>query len=68
MTTMLITMEQSMITIDEIHCLHCGVDIRWIDGTWLDRETHTTCLRKSTRLHEPLLSKEEWETTDEVMQ
>lgn len=32
----------------EIQCQHCGEDIRLIDGEWLDRETHSTCLEVDT--------------------
>jgi hypothetical protein len=35
--------EQAMTTNGEVHCALCGVDIRFIDGEWLDRETHSTC-------------------------
>jgi DNA-directed RNA polymerase subunit RPC12/RpoP len=41
--------EPPMTTAGEIHCRHCGVDIRLVDGAWIDRETHETCDRR----HEP---------------
>lgn len=37
--------EQPMTTDGEIHCRTCGVDIRLIDGHWLDRETYSHCDR-----------------------
>lgn len=40
----------------EVTCRHCGEDIRFIDGAWLDRETNSTCDRLDlpTRKHEPI--------------
>jgi hypothetical protein len=45
--------EPPMTTDGEIHCQHCGVDIRHIGNEWLDRETHSTCERRPHRRHSP---------------
>lgn len=44
-------------TQQEVACRHCGEDIRLMDGSWLDRETHSTCDQDEAypaRKHEPI--------------
>jgi hypothetical protein len=42
----------------EVQCRHCGEDIRFMDGEWLDRETHATCEQQPNQKHEPLLAEQ----------
>ncbi len=45
----------------EVTCQYCGEDIRFIDGEWLDRETHSTCDRLDLpdRKHGPINQSEQ---------